>query len=1229
MPRSSRHKSHKQHKHSSKEAREHSDSEEVVNFKDRKDREEVVVRVSRESASSEKRKLAAQSIDSKDVYSPGNGGLPEEYSASKRRKERSDASGVDRWNGGGEVGRGGISVGDKETKGESSRIDSEKGMKSKVSVDSKSNKSSRRHESSSEKKEMNPGSIVEIQEVKRSSNSSKAESKSKSEKSDKDSSRKEVHQYKDSKDKEHVSERSAKAQDVRRERSDDRGSGKGVVDNEGSRKQSSHLEDRLSKPEVEITDRLMQEELRNPELEKEMEKRMRRKRDGSDEKDKYVEDVRDLSGRRLSNRDERHKDEKHKEEKHKEDRYRDKHREDPDRDHRSRDDRGVRDHRSSKDHISDRSGSRHSRDENKLVIENHHKKPKTQNTDRDDSPHLDDRASKYKDYRGKKRSSEEDDRSDIKSRNTKDQRYEVEKKLSSGKVESLADRGRSQSRLADGDSTVSGRRRSSPSSGAHFSKDGFRHSSKQAESKYKDSASEERVRSSVTSSRELPSVSGVPERASESRSADKPKSMGKPIQFDKNHFAESERSPIIDVQVSPQMKEKSHSSTSIDRRHSNRTPVRRSLDIEENVHRSSKDVRDHSGIEDRGSQEWPLEKSTAEEFPQADGDTISVSSSYNRTNHLPTSSSSVLPPPPPLRTGVDSPSVFSSFEEDNRSKSSNRYKRPGDTNVGRVQGNAWKGVLNWSSPVTNGFIPFQPGPPPGGYHPIMQQFHGPPLFGVRPSMELNPTGVPYHIPDADRYSGHGRSFGWRNRADEACPPHLHGWDGGNGGFGDESHMHGKPDWDQNRHVMTDLGWDASADLWKGQNNGLTMDFPSASRKEDNQLRGPVDEAWGGKPGARSRNDRSRSVSRAESIEIKVSDDIPSEQVSIEASKQIVVEKTPEPLKTLNDNDFCQVYLSKLDISVDLTHPELYKQCKSLFKKEGILTDGDVTISTKKSGTSRQRISNTSLSSQLFPAIKDSVFQRAMILYKKQCEELKAKVPVLSVFGTGPKNVSSNDVEMLYSDATIIDQEQEPLPDLMEEAELIPTLTQADVEEPVPASDSEKADDPVISFNLEKMEDSVPTSGPEMAEELFSNLDQNERDEAVPKHSEEMVEPVPTYGSVASEEHASLINHMELKEADAKTAVNVKNLEDAEVDPLQHALSAIINSSNNMEDDTTTCDGKGNCSASIVRNNAFSDDTMCGFLGVTDGSEAFEALAPMSIECKSVNLSRIHSPESTH
>ncbi|RZC58920.1 hypothetical protein C5167_006231 [Papaver somniferum] len=52
------------------------------------------------------------------------------------------------------------------------------------------------------------------------------------------------------------------------------------------------------------------------------------------------------------------------------------------------------------------------------------------------------------------------------------------------------------------------------------------------------------------------------------------------------------------------------------------------------------------------------------------------------------------------------------------------------------------------------------------------------------------------------------------------------------------------------------------------------------------------------------------------------------KVPIEApSVKHVLEKTPEPAKTSchSDTHFCHVYLSKLDISVDLTLPQFYKQ----------------------------------------------------------------------------------------------------------------------------------------------------------------------------------------------------------------------------------------------------------------------------------------------------------------
>ncbi|KAF2315485.1 hypothetical protein GH714_039918 [Hevea brasiliensis] len=95
MPRSSRHKS---SKHSSRDARDYSDSEKDSCSKDRKSKEESTVRVSKDSGSGEKRKL--DSRDNKDSFGSGNGEYLEEYSSSKRFKERAEDGVNDRWNGG-------------------------------------------------------------------------------------------------------------------------------------------------------------------------------------------------------------------------------------------------------------------------------------------------------------------------------------------------------------------------------------------------------------------------------------------------------------------------------------------------------------------------------------------------------------------------------------------------------------------------------------------------------------------------------------------------------------------------------------------------------------------------------------------------------------------------------------------------------------------------------------------------------------------------------------------------------------------------------------------------------------------------------------------------------------------------------------------------------------------------------------------------------------------------
>lgn len=83
---------------------------------------------------------------------------------------------------------------------------------------------------------------------------------------------------------------------------------------------------------------------------------------------------------------------------------------------------------------------------------------------RDGSPNYDDRA-RTKEDQGRKRSSDKEDQVDVRSRSTKDQRYDSEKRSSSIKVDQVTDRGRSSSRNADLELTpIRGRHQGSPSS---------------------------------------------------------------------------------------------------------------------------------------------------------------------------------------------------------------------------------------------------------------------------------------------------------------------------------------------------------------------------------------------------------------------------------------------------------------------------------------------------------------------------------------------------------------------------------------------------------------------------------------------------------------------------------------------------------------------------------------------------------------------------------------------
>uniref|UniRef100_A0A803L2M0 Uncharacterized protein n=1 Tax=Chenopodium quinoa TaxID=63459 RepID=A0A803L2M0_CHEQI len=841
MPRSSRHKS---SKHSSREARDYSDSEKDSGLKEKKGREDGESNSSsrhlKESTSGEKRKIDSKSADvTKDLSGVVvNVDIVEEYVApltSKKRKEKEDD---DRWTGG-------------EIEHDLSKSDSKR--------------SSRRE-----------GSLVAGgEEGKRSG--SKAESKH--HRSDR----------KERNEKEGGSERDRKGS--KSERLVVGVTGNENVGNEGNRKQGSG-EERGGKHGVGNTDHIIQEEVRNTDTERDLDRRVRRKRDGSGDGDKHQESTRELDDRRLSSREDIVRSGKYKDESHKDERGRDRYQEDIDKENWHQDEK-QRDNRATKEHNSVR----------------------------------------YKDDRGRRSIEGYDDYHGDKSR----------------RVESEVDKERSLSRKAHIDSVVSsGRRRSSPNSRAYVNTDKYRDGI-QDEAKYGDSS-----RDALTSE----ALDKVP----------KYRSGEKRTKFDDNHVGESsERSP--NAKASPAGLKERSPTTSVDRRFQNRTSRRRSLDVDEAERRSSgsNDVRDFSGNEDRQGRDFSVKKPTGEEYPPVESPFHHKSSQGNISSHT--------PGPSGFRSGADSPSFMGSLGEDTRGHSGSRFRRSVDPNVGRGPGNGWKGAPNWPSPLPNGFMPFPPGPPGphhGGFPPMLSQF--PPLFGVRPSMDMNHPGMPYHMSEGDRFSGHVRPLGWQNMVDG--PVHFHGWDVSNGVLRDESSMYGPG------HLANAQRRDMNPDMWKS-NGDPNMDLTSVSQKDGPMAKASMDEV-SSVQGASRLNVESSVFDEGPSQKMITSSGPSSTKEIPMTPAKVTTEKTPESSSVDETAQSVRAYLAKLDISIDMADPELYNQFINLaVKGQSQLIEEMELEYTEERAVADSEIANLSMGLTFFPTAKASIFKKAMNLYKTQ------------------------------------------------------------------------------------------------------------------------------------------------------------------------------------------------------------------------------------------------------
>lgn len=411
--------------------------------------------------------------------------------------------------------------------------------------------------------------------------------------------------------------------------------------------------------------------------------------------------------------------------------------------------------------------------------------------------------------------------------------------------------------------------------------------SKQEDSKYRDYAYEDRARPNVHSSRDYDSAPG---QSSDKKVSSKDDGyMGGDLSGEKRPRPESRTSPQVD---------KSPSSFGNERRNLIKSDARRSLDLEELGPRSgSKDT-----VKDgKGSRELVNEAHPNNDFSAVDNDNVSVSSPYMRNPHFSGNSKSHLPPPSPstFRTGSDGP-YFGSTEDD-RSKSNIRHRRIADPNMNRVQSQNqanWNNVQNWPPPMaTSGYIPFQHVPPPI-FHPILQQYP-PQMFG-RPPMKLNP-GLPYPVPE------HGR-------------PPLHGWDANNAVFGDESHLYGRLDWDP-RTQLSNRGWDQSGEMWKNQNAAGSMEVQAGQQKDGYSGTKSNDENWSGPTGQLDEGEQNQPDIQPEILNL--------DKNGPEADKLTESPQIFEVVKEDKSALVSQAYLSRVDVSKDLTQPELYDQCTKM------------------------------------------------------------------------------------------------------------------------------------------------------------------------------------------------------------------------------------------------------------------------------------------------------------
>ncbi|KAM5572157.1 hypothetical protein ABKV19_012291 [Rosa sericea] len=593
---------------------------------------------------------------------------------------------------------------------------------------------------------------------------------------------------------------------------------------------------------------------------------------------------------------------------------------------------------------------------------------------------------RYNDDRGN-RADDREDRSYSRSRSTKEQHFDPEKKVS-GLAEPIADKEGSRLHHADADSNAScNRQRNSPSSYSHLSKDQSR-PSVQAELKYGEP--EEKVRQNFLPSTEVVDVSGVLEQPCLY------KRTKRLIDKDDSSFGDLsvERDLISD--------ESKPSTSPLDLPDNSKLTRSTGENYDSKTFGKSSGVKDtgSSCAEGKGSWQLPSKKLPTGGKFQEDSDVFSSSSSIN-AGQVPSNS-------------------YSNFHRPH-----NHYKRANRPNAGPVHGNARKGVPNRPSPLVSNFTHFQHGPVAVGFHPLMHQFPAFPMYSARPVMDINHPAFSHHVPDAGRYFSHGHQYGWQNPVDNSSYPPLPGRDANNVATRSEAPAYGTFDWN---HITESIGCqqlETSADMLKGSTGGVHPELPSVSQEENPAVYAKEDENCL-EVSRLQENQSDTHLDKGQKIEIGLdSDDLAKEPCKPSKS---IAEKLPKLSKIPKDDDghLWLVYLSRLDISAELTHPELYNKCltlKDVEQNESIDEDSLELLCLEEVEKTQVELPKLASSASLFVAIDDSVFQRAMSFYKKQREETRAITHPLLIDGQQTSFYSAQKLDVV----PICDRENDVVP----------------------------------------------------------------------------------------------------------------------------------------------------------------------------------------------------------